>query len=225
MHIDENGKFWWVAADLGKALDITNIHTSLVNFPEDEIHVRSTYTNRGPREAVMVNEPGMYRLIFQSRKPEAEAMKRWVYHEVLPSLRQFGSYSVNAGADKGVNSIDTPAPEPMPLTPSGYLPAPKPPRRENAEISIHLIKVWVFIRDSGDWVSNREIAARTGVKLRTVSNHTKYLVDLGLVSVHEMFPRHLFEVSPVADKRNFGVYNRLNEIADRVGNRLAIRTI
>ena len=43
----------------------------------------------------LVSESGLYDLIMQSRKPEAKAFKRWVTHEVLPSIRKTGSYSVN----------------------------------------------------------------------------------------------------------------------------------
>ena len=39
-----------------------------------------------------VNEPGLYRLIFQSRRPEAEAFKAWVFNEVLPSIRKTGYF-------------------------------------------------------------------------------------------------------------------------------------
>lgn len=41
---------------------------------------------------LIVNEPGFYRLIFQSRKPEAKKFKCWVFHEVLPSIRKNGYY-------------------------------------------------------------------------------------------------------------------------------------
>ena len=43
---------------------------------------------------LVVNEPGLYRLVFQSRKPEAEAFKTWVFTEVLPSIRKTGTYTV-----------------------------------------------------------------------------------------------------------------------------------
>ena len=46
------------------------------------------------RNVSIVSEPGFYRLIFMSRKPEAEKIKRWVFHEVLPSIRKYGFYRV-----------------------------------------------------------------------------------------------------------------------------------
>jgi phage antirepressor YoqD-like protein len=45
---------------------------------------------------VVVNEPGLYALVFGSRKPEAKAFKRWIRHEVLPAIRKTGSYSIPA---------------------------------------------------------------------------------------------------------------------------------
>lgn len=43
---------------------------------------------------LIINEPGLYNTIFRSAKPEAEDFKRWVTHEVLPSLRRTGSYAM-----------------------------------------------------------------------------------------------------------------------------------
>lgn len=42
----------------------------------------------------IVNEPGLYSLVLGSRKPEAKAFKRWITHEVIPSIRKTGSYSL-----------------------------------------------------------------------------------------------------------------------------------
>jgi prophage antirepressor-like protein len=41
-----------------------------------------------------VTEPGLYRLIFKSRKPVAKRFQRWVLHEVLPSIRKIGKYEI-----------------------------------------------------------------------------------------------------------------------------------
>lgn len=50
-------------------------------------------THGGARHLTIVNEPGLYRLIFTSRKKEAEAFKTWVFTDVLPSIRKTGSYT------------------------------------------------------------------------------------------------------------------------------------
>jgi hypothetical protein len=61
---------------------------------DDEKGVRSIYTLGGLQDLWCVNEPGLYSLILGSKKPEAKPFKRWVTHEVLPSLRRTGTYSL-----------------------------------------------------------------------------------------------------------------------------------
>ena len=85
---------WWVAADVCAALDIGNISMALSRLDDDEKGISSVDTLGGKQDVLTVNEPGLYSLILGSRKPEAKAFKRWVTHEVIPSIRQTGSYTV-----------------------------------------------------------------------------------------------------------------------------------
>ena len=94
--VEIDGAPWFVAKDVCDVLEIQNPTKALENFPEDE---RNTLTSSegihegpGNPNVNIINEPGLYRLIFQSRKPEAEKFKRWVFHEVLPSIRKNGFY-------------------------------------------------------------------------------------------------------------------------------------
>ena len=97
--LHENGEIWWVAADVAKILGLKNIRQNIAEFPDDEkkmfdilTTVSNTYTHRPVIQAVWcVNEPGLYRLIFMSRKPEAEKFKRWVFHDVLPQFAKPGN--------------------------------------------------------------------------------------------------------------------------------------
>jgi hypothetical protein len=91
-----DGSPWFVARDVCDALGIANPRETLRNFPENEKGVSSTDTLGGKQEMLIVNEPGLYRLIFQSRKPEAEKFKTWVFTEVLPRIRR-GELSSGAG--------------------------------------------------------------------------------------------------------------------------------
>ncbi len=52
------------------------------------------YTLGGSQKMLTVTEPGLYRLIFKSRKPVAKHFQRWVFHEVLPAIRKIGSYTL-----------------------------------------------------------------------------------------------------------------------------------
>lgn len=96
-YIKRDEEIWFVAVDLCRALDIQNVRQNLAEFPDDEkADVCITYTSsngvKQRRKVSVVSEPGFYRLIFMSRKPEAEKIKRWVFHEVLPSIRKYGYY-------------------------------------------------------------------------------------------------------------------------------------
>ena len=97
--IKRGEELWFVAVDVCRALDIQNVRQNLANFPDDEkADVCITYTSSNgvtqSRKVSVVSEPGFYRLIFMSRKPEAEKIKRWVFHEVLPSIRKYGFYRI-----------------------------------------------------------------------------------------------------------------------------------
>ena len=86
------GDPWWVGKDVCGILEISDHHQALDGLPEDERGGYSVPTPRGDQQMICVNEPGLYRLIFKSRKPEAERFKRWVLHEVLPQIRSTGRY-------------------------------------------------------------------------------------------------------------------------------------
>ena len=87
--VDIDNEVWFVAADVANALGLTNVSVSLKSLDEDE---RSKF-NLGRQGLVnVISEPGLYSFIGSSRKPEAKRFMRWVNHEVLPSIRQTGSY-------------------------------------------------------------------------------------------------------------------------------------
>ena len=93
----DGDEIWFVAVDVARALEIQNVRQNLAEFPDDEkAAVCITYTSSNgvsqKREVTAISEPGFYRLIFMSRKPEAEKFKRWVFHDVLPSIRRNGYY-------------------------------------------------------------------------------------------------------------------------------------
>jgi len=91
------GTTWFVGTDVCTVLGIINNRDALATLDEDEkITVGNADGNPRagiPHQLTFVNEPGLYRLIFKSRKAEARAFQRWVYHVVLPAIRRTGSYS------------------------------------------------------------------------------------------------------------------------------------
>ena len=98
IRIIQNGEPLFVAKDLCGALEIDNSRRATGRLDDDEKGVTTVNTPGGPQRMTVVNEPGAYRLIFTSRKPEAERMKRWLAHDVLPELRRSRSYHMGDGA-------------------------------------------------------------------------------------------------------------------------------
>ena len=93
--LNEGGEPSFVAKDVCNALGLSNVGQALASLDEDE---KSSITiadgTPGNPNKATVTEPGFYKLVMRSRKPEAKAFQRWVTHEVLPALRRDGGYMV-----------------------------------------------------------------------------------------------------------------------------------
>lgn len=97
---DEAGEPWFVAKD---ACDILGIDTNHLReaLDDDEItNLRNSEVwNQPGRAPLIISEPGLYKLIMRSRKPEAKEFQRWVTHEVLPQIRRTGGYIPTSESD------------------------------------------------------------------------------------------------------------------------------
>lgn len=94
-----DGEPWWVAKDVCDALGLTNVSQAMAYLDEDEkTSVQGGVISNDPRltsaNVWLISEAGLYSLILRSRKPEAKTFKRWVTHDIIPSVRKTGSYSV-----------------------------------------------------------------------------------------------------------------------------------
>lgn len=90
---DENGLPWFIGKDVATALGYTNSRKAIADHVDAED--RNTVTIRdgiGNPNKTVVNESGLYSLVMASQLPAAKEFKRWVTSEVLPSIRQTGSY-------------------------------------------------------------------------------------------------------------------------------------
>ena len=113
--IVRDGEPWFVAKDVCKCLELENVSQACARLDEDEVssltsndvgeNIGDFDFSNGGRLPLIVSEPGLYSLVGSSKKPEAKAFKRWVNHEVLPSIRKTGSYSV----------------QPQPVPPPSYM--------------------------------------------------------------------------------------------------------
>ena len=98
---DEAGEPWFVLKDCMNILDLGNPTETVKMFDEDEFSTAEVIDSIGRRQqAYIISEPGLYRLVMRSRKPEAKEFQRWVTHEVLPQIRRTGGYiPTDAGDD------------------------------------------------------------------------------------------------------------------------------
>ncbi len=85
---------WFVSKDVCDCLGISNSRQALSKIPENHKGVYSTDTLGGVQRMNIVDEPGLYRLIIRSDKPEAEPFMEWVTAEVLPTIRRTGAYKI-----------------------------------------------------------------------------------------------------------------------------------
>lgn len=108
--VEKNGELWWVLKDVCELFGVRNHHNIATRLDADEkdgVHMADPMGRM--QETTVVNEPGLYSVLFsmspnqvrgipdelvEKRKQQLKDFKRWVTHEVLPSIRQTGSYSV-----------------------------------------------------------------------------------------------------------------------------------
>lgn len=99
---DDDGKPWFVAADLARILGYRDATAAARYLPDHLKCTLSGCTPHGTHPMICVNEPGLYRMIMRSDRPEAEPFIEWVTAEVLPAIRKSGGYQAH--------------PEPEPVT-------------------------------------------------------------------------------------------------------------
>lgn len=107
--IYRENEIWFVGVDVCRVLGLANPHSSLALLDEDERDLHTVEGDAGLRDMTVISEAGVYRLVFKSRKPVAERFKRWLAHEVIPSIRKTGSFTT-----QGEVMPDTPEDRPFP---------------------------------------------------------------------------------------------------------------
>jgi anti-repressor protein len=104
----KNNAPWFVVKDACDILGLGNPTESTKNLEKDDLSTTEVIDSMGRTQKVnIVNEGGLYQLIFQSRKPEAKSFKRWITHEVLPSIRKHGMYATDELLDNPDFLIET----------------------------------------------------------------------------------------------------------------------
>ena len=98
-HQTESGNVWFCLNDVMKSLGLTHITELKKRLQEKGCSSIAVLTNGGIQQMIFIDEPNLYRCIFQSRKTEAEQFQNWVFEDVLPSIRQSGGYVATTQED------------------------------------------------------------------------------------------------------------------------------
>ena len=93
---DEDGEPWFVAADVCDVLGFRNPGKILKTLDDEDLDSLEASIDGQMREVNSVNESGLYNLIFMSREPKAQAFSKWLFENVLSTIRKHGRYNAEA---------------------------------------------------------------------------------------------------------------------------------
>ena len=99
---------WFIAKDVCTALELSDVSMTVKRLDDDEKLKQTVLVSGQDREMWFINESGLYNLIFQSRKPEARAFRKWVTNVVLPSIRRTGQYQAHSEAEQQPKRLPLP---------------------------------------------------------------------------------------------------------------------
>lgn len=107
--LEKGGEPWFVAADVCRALGLEQVTRAMDRLDDDErglLRVTHPQSTLKTLDVNGVNEPGLYHLVLCSLKPEAKAFKRWITHEVIPSIRKHGAYMTPEALEAAITNPD-----------------------------------------------------------------------------------------------------------------------
>jgi prophage antirepressor-like protein len=88
LRVVERKQHWWVLIDVCRVLGLSNPAQVAERLGDDEKGICSIDTPGGPQKVIVVNEPGLYAVINESRKPIAEELRHFLHHDVMPALHR-----------------------------------------------------------------------------------------------------------------------------------------
>lgn len=104
--IIQNEEVWFVAKDVCEILGITNSRDAVSRLKDSQKSSVGISDGSQIRHTNVINEAGVYKLVFRSNKPEADKFSDWVAEEVLPSIRKHGAYITDDVLEKTINDPD-----------------------------------------------------------------------------------------------------------------------
>lgn len=93
---EDDGSLWFIASEVASILSYSDSYEMTKKLDDDE-KANRRIAGLGRRGVTTISEAGLYAAILSSQKAEAKPFKRWVTHEVLPSIRKTGSYQIDEG--------------------------------------------------------------------------------------------------------------------------------
>ena len=105
--VQKGSDILWILKDVCGILGIEKYRDAATRLDDDEREPVLVDTLGGRQEMIAVTESGLYSIILLSRKPEAKKFKRWVTHEVLPTIRKHGAYVTPAKLEELMNDPDS----------------------------------------------------------------------------------------------------------------------
>ncbi|HEK9103364.1 TPA: phage antirepressor KilAC domain-containing protein [Bacillus pseudomycoides] len=105
----KEGKEYFPATDVAKALGYSDPYKAVKQHTKEDGWVICPVVIQDKNQTVekkFINEPNLYRLIVKSKLPQAEQFEKWVFEEVLPSIRSHGAYMTDQALEKAVTDPD-----------------------------------------------------------------------------------------------------------------------
>ena len=104
--IEQDGEPWFVAKDVCKILELSDVSMSVRTLDDDEKGTSKVCTPGGKQMMTTISESGLYALIMRSIKPQAKTFRKWVTSVVIPSIRKHGAYMTEKTLEKALTNPD-----------------------------------------------------------------------------------------------------------------------
>ena len=101
-----NGQIYFVAADVTRLLGYSDIYKAIKRYCHDRTFCPVIDAKGRPQQTNIITESDLYRLVVNSKMPNAKKFERWVFEEVLPSIRQKGEYKATTLPVHSIPSAD-----------------------------------------------------------------------------------------------------------------------
>ena len=108
--IEKDSEPWFVGKDVAELLGYAKPQNAIATHVDDEDKTLAPIQggcSTGTQNTIIINESGLYSLILSSKLPSAKAFKRWITHEVIPSIRKTGGYNADATMQSVVQTLAT----------------------------------------------------------------------------------------------------------------------